>query len=191
MSSVPEKNDVLSAAVTVDDDQNELVAAAAADDDDMKSSVHKDADAVSLSSSIGVLSNGDGGDDEDGEEAQSKAVPVVEGSLNSFATLEAALPFKRGLSGYYDGKSKTFMNLAEVKSVEEIEKEESPLNKRRRLTVASKTLYKWGSSSSSMPHLTSSEGENSCSVGGEQELKSSTSSTSFGSVNSATKPSIN
>ncbi|MCD7469808.1 hypothetical protein HAX54_009057 [Datura stramonium] len=107
------------------------------------------------------VGHGDGGDDEDGEEAQSKAVPVVEGSLS------------------------------EVKSVEEIEKEESPLNKRRRLTVASKTLYKWGSSSSSMPHLTSSEGENSCSVGGEQELKSSTSSTSFGSVNSATKPSIN
>ncbi|KAK4338061.1 hypothetical protein RND71_042548 [Anisodus tanguticus] len=44
----------------------------------------------SLSSSIGVLSNEVGGEEEDGEEAES---PALEDSLNSFQSLEAALPF--------------------------------------------------------------------------------------------------
>lgn len=77
--SVPEKNDVPV-------DQNEVIDVA---DDDVISSVKKD----SMSSSIGLLSDGDGGDDEDGEEAQSNPL-IHEGSLNSLATLEAALPFK-------------------------------------------------------------------------------------------------
>lgn len=82
------------------------------------------------------------------------------------------------------------MNLAEVKSVEEVEKEESPLNKRRRLTVATNNLYKWGSSSSSsMPHLTHTDGENTYNVEvDQQEFKSST---SFNSVDSTANPSIN
>ncbi|KAK6782687.1 hypothetical protein RDI58_020483 [Solanum bulbocastanum] len=173
-------------SVPVQVDQNEVV-------DDLTSSVKNDDYTNSKSSSIGVLSHGDDGDDEDGEEAQSKAV-VEEGSLNSLATLEAALPFKRGLSGFYEGKSKTFMNLGDVKSIEDVDKEESPLNKRRRLTMAT-TLYKWGSSSSSsMPHLSPTDGENTHIVEVEQEYKSSTSSTSFNSIDSTTtttKPSIN
>ncbi|XP_015084744.1 uncharacterized protein LOC107028214 [Solanum pennellii] len=171
-------------------DQNEVVVD---DNDTMTNLVKKDDEIYSKSSSIGVLSHGDSGDDEDGEEAQSKGL-VEEGSLNSLAALEAALPFKRGLSGFYEGKSKTFMNLGDVKDIEDVEKEESPLNKRRRLTMAT-TLYKWGSSSSSsMPLLTPTDGENTHNVEVEQEFKSSTSSTSFNSVDSTTtttKPSIN
>lgn len=86
------------------------------------------------------------------------------------------------------------MNLGDVKNIEDVEKEESPLNKRRRLTMAT-TLYKWGSSSSSsMPLLTPNDGENTHNVEVEQEFKSSTSSTSFNSVDSTTtttKPFIN
>ncbi|XP_059277599.1 protein OXIDATIVE STRESS 3 LIKE 4 [Lycium ferocissimum] len=154
------------------------------DDEEMKSVVKSDSD-NSLSSSVGKLSNGVVGDDEDGEEAVSKA-EVDEGSLYSLATLEAALPFKRGLSVFYTGKSKSFVNLLEVKCLAEMEKDESPLNKRSRLTTTQNAMYKWGSSSSSMPVLTRSEG----SAGVEQEFKSSTGNTSFSSTNSATKPSI-
>ncbi|OIT39350.1 PREDICTED: uncharacterized protein LOC109238203 [Nicotiana attenuata] len=182
MSSVPEKKDYLA-------EENGVVAA----DCDVKSSVQKKslvADSLSFdqcdgSSSIGLLSNGDQEGEEEGDEAQSRA---VEGSLNSLASLEYALPFRRGLSGFYKGKSRSFMNLGEVKCVEEVEKEESPLNKRRRLTTAS--FYKWSSSSSSMPLLTHSEGENT-NIGIDQEFKSSTSTNSVSSVNSTTKPFIN
>ncbi|CAN4128218.1 unnamed protein product [Withania somnifera] len=170
MTFVAEKSNGVPVA---QDDQHEVVAnVVVITDNDTENSVKKDVDTISLSSSIGLLSDGNGGD-EDSEEAESKA--QVEGSLNSFATLEAALPFKRGLSDFYDGKSKTFMNLTEVKSVEEIEKEESSLNKRRRLTVAQSSLYKWGSSnsSSSLPHFTSTSGEKTHSVGVQQEFKSS------------------
>lgn len=71
-------------------DQNEVIV----DDNDMMTNlIKKDDEIYSKSSSIGVLSHGDSGDDEDGEEAQSKGL-VEEGSLNSLAALEAALPFK-------------------------------------------------------------------------------------------------
>ncbi|XP_009761407.1 uncharacterized protein LOC107832618 [Nicotiana tabacum] len=180
MSSLPEKKDFLA-------EENGVVVA----DYEIKSFVKKISDdplsfgQYDGSSSIGLLSNGDQEEEEEGEEAQSKA---VEGSLNSLASLEDALPFKRGLSTFYKGKSRSFMNLGEVKCVEEMEKEESPLNKRRRLTTAS--FYKWSSSSSSMPLLTHSEGENT-NIGIDQEFKSSTSTNSFSSVNSTTKLLIN
>ncbi|XP_060211217.1 protein OXIDATIVE STRESS 3 LIKE 4-like [Lycium barbarum] len=181
MSSVPEKNAFLAQENGVVVDQH---------DDEMKSVVKSDSD-NSLSSSIGKLSNGViGGDEEAGEEAVSKN-ELDEGALNSLTALEAALPFKRGLSGFYTGKSKSFVNLLEVKSLQEMEKEESPMNKRRRLTTTQNAMYKRASSSSSMPVLTRIDGENAQNVGVEQEFKSSTGNTSFSSVNSATKPSIN
>ncbi|KAJ8526613.1 hypothetical protein K7X08_029090 [Anisodus acutangulus] len=170
MSSVPEKNDDVFAQ------ENGVVVA----DDEMKSN---DSD-NSLSSSIGVLSDGVGVEEEEVDEAESSA---LEDSLNSLQSLEAALPFKRGISGFYTGKSKSFVNLAEVKCLKEMEKEENPLNKRRRLTIAqNNTLYKWGSNSSSMPHLTRSDGGNAYSVGVEQEFKSSTNRACFSSIDNST-----
>ncbi|KAF3629269.1 protein OXIDATIVE STRESS 3 LIKE 2 [Capsicum chacoense] len=154
MSSIFKETDVVALVNQNEIATNVVPIDVPTNDGDMRlGSVQKEVDTNS-SSSIGVLSDGGGQNDEDGEEALSKADPD-EGPLTSLAALEAALPLKRGLSAHYDGKSRTFMNLNEVKSVKEIEKEESPLNKRRRLTMARTILTKWGSSSSSssMPYL--------------------------------------
>lgn len=43
--------------------------------------------------------------------------------------------YRRGLSNHYIGKSKSFGNLMEAKDLEKVE---SPLNKRRRLLIANK-----------------------------------------------------
>lgn len=59
--------------------------------------------------------------------------------LSSLETLEDSLPFKRGLSNFYSGKSKSFTSLstaAAVASAKDIVKPENPLNKRRRLFIA-------------------------------------------------------
>ncbi|CAK9149827.1 unnamed protein product [Ilex paraguariensis] len=102
---------------------------------------------------------GDPSDGEEGEEVESK----LSGSLVSLGSLEDSLPFKRGLSNYFSGKSKSFANLSDVSSVKEVEKEENPLNKRRRIMIA----YKWSKKSSfygwknptSMPLLALNEEE--------------------------------
>ena len=47
---------------------------------------------------------------------------------------------RRGLSSNLSGKSKSFANLSEVRSVKDIEKPENPWNKKRRTMIASK-LY--------------------------------------------------
>ncbi|XP_033132503.1 uncharacterized protein LOC103834606 isoform X2 [Brassica rapa] len=44
----------------------------------------------------------------------------------------------RGLSNHYLGKSKSFGNLMEASKAKDLEKVESPLNKRRRLLIANK-----------------------------------------------------
>lgn len=86
MSSLPEKKDFLA-------EENGVVVA----DYEIKSFVKKISDdplsfgQYDGSSSIGLLSNGDQEEEEEGEEAQSKA---VEGSLNCLASLEDALPFR-------------------------------------------------------------------------------------------------
>ncbi|KAL4033967.1 hypothetical protein IC575_007085 [Cucumis melo] len=110
------------------------------------------------SSSIGVP---DDSDDEsvsstgrDSEEVQSKL---------SIRSLEESLPIKRGLSSHFSGKSKSFANLAEAKSVKDIEKPENSLNKRRRILIASKlakksSFYAWPNPKS-MPLLTLREEE--------------------------------
>ncbi|CAF2242040.1 uncharacterized protein LOC103834606 isoform X1 [Brassica rapa] len=54
------------------------------------------------------------------------------------STLEDSLPIKRGLSNHYLGKSKSFGNLMEASKAKDLEKVESPLNKRRRLLIANK-----------------------------------------------------
>ncbi|ESQ54038.1 hypothetical protein EUTSA_v10026165mg [Eutrema salsugineum] len=85
------------------------------------------------SSSVGVS----GGSSENEEEDD--AVSSQGRWLDSFgSSLEDSLPIKRGLSNHYIGKSKSFGNLMEASNAKDLEKVESPLNKRRRLLIANK-----------------------------------------------------
>lgn len=64
---------------------------------------------------------------------------------------------RRGLSSHFDGKSKSFTDLSQVSSLKELQKQESPFNKRRRVLIASKfstksSFYSW-SNPKSMPLL--------------------------------------
>ncbi|XP_038884123.1 protein virilizer homolog [Benincasa hispida] len=95
------------------------------------------------SSSIGVPD-----DDSDNESVSSTGGDreEVRSKLNagfvSLGSLEESLPIKRGLSNHFSGKSKSFVNLAEAKSVKDIEKPENSFNKRRRVLIATKLAKK-------------------------------------------------
>ncbi|KAK9266054.1 hypothetical protein L1049_018625 [Liquidambar formosana] len=109
---------------------------------------------LSESSSIGEPDESEDHDDDDGEaeEVQSK----FSGGLGSLGSLEESLPIKRGLSNYFSGKSKSFANISDVNSLKDLEKQENPLNKRRRTLMAckwaKKSFYTW-SNPTSMPLL--------------------------------------
>ncbi|PSS01034.1 Outer membrane usher protein like [Actinidia chinensis var. chinensis] len=96
-----------------------------------KGEIRTEAEESSESSSIGVP------DDSDDEEGEVESKP--NGSLPSLASLEESLPIKRGLSSHLSGKSKSFGNLSELRTVKEMVKIENPLNKRRRTMIA----YNW------------------------------------------------
>ncbi|CAN8326796.1 unnamed protein product [Cochlearia groenlandica] len=73
------------------------------------------------------------------EEEEDDAVSSKGRWIDSFSSsLEDSLPIKRGLSKHYIGKSKSFGNLMEANNAKDLEKLESPLNKRRRLLIANK-----------------------------------------------------
>ncbi|XP_061362552.1 protein OXIDATIVE STRESS 3 LIKE 4-like [Gastrolobium bilobum] len=96
---------------------------------------------------------------EEEEEVQSK----LKKGLNSLDSLEDSLPIKRGLSNHFIGKSKSFTDLSQVNTVKELEKQENPFNKRRRVLIASKlsrksSFYTW-SNPKSMPLLPLNEDE--------------------------------
>ncbi|KAJ4899099.1 Uncharacterized protein Rs2_13050 [Raphanus sativus] len=99
------------------------------------------------SSSVGVAGESS---ESEGEEDEDGAVSSQQGRwLDSFgSSLEDSLPIKRGLSNHYIGKSKSFGNLLEASnSAKDLEKVESPLNKRRRLLIANKLRRRTLSSS--------------------------------------------
>ncbi|KAL2517448.1 hypothetical protein Adt_13695 [Abeliophyllum distichum] len=94
---------------------------------------------VTSSSSIGKPS-----DDDDGGENEVQS-EISNGALNSIASLEDSLPMKRGLSMFYNGKSKSFVNLSGQESkleMKELEKPDHIVNKKRRLIVAEKLSRK-------------------------------------------------
>jgi hypothetical protein len=71
---------------------------------------------------------------------------------------------RRGLSSHFEGKSKSFTDLSQVNNLKELQKQESPFNKRRRVLIASKftrksTFYSW-SNPKSMPLLPVNEDHN-------------------------------
>ncbi|KAL2318267.1 hypothetical protein Fmac_032143 [Flemingia macrophylla] len=57
--------------------------------------------------------------------------------LASLVSLEDSLPTKSGLSNHFTGKSKSFTDLSQVSSLKELQKQENPFNKRRRLQMVS------------------------------------------------------
>ncbi|XP_010541540.1 PREDICTED: uncharacterized protein LOC104814974 [Tarenaya hassleriana] len=126
------------------------------------------------SSSIG--SPGDSEDDDDsGEDDTVSSKERLQG-LGSLSSLDDSLPIKRGLSNHYKGKSKSFGNLGEISSVKEVEKQENPLNKRRRLQICNKwsrrSFYAW-QNPKSMPLLPVNEDEEEDLKSGIDEAKSS------------------
>ncbi|KAK3436074.1 hypothetical protein EUGRSUZ_C00733 [Eucalyptus grandis] len=106
-------------------------------------------DSTSASSSIGKNSDDDtgnrssGGDDGEENEVQSS----YKGPLEMMDALEEVLPMSRGISKFYDGKSKSFTSLADASassSVKEIAKPENPLTRRRRNIFASSHMLDRG-----------------------------------------------
>ncbi|XP_047152643.1 uncharacterized protein LOC124824274 [Vigna umbellata] len=95
-------------------------------------------------------------EDDDDEEEQEQVHNTLK-SLASLDSLEDSLPIKRGLSNHFMGKSKSFTDLSQVNTVKELQKQENPFNKRRRVQIASKwsrrsSFYTWANPKS-MPLL--------------------------------------
>ncbi|CAL9071278.1 unnamed protein product [Musa textilis] len=80
------------------------------------------------------------------DDADSSASPTTEeephgdGPLYETASLVAQLPFKRGLSKYYQGKSQTFTSLSGVRCLEDLAKPERPQRKKMKPCKS----YGWG-----------------------------------------------
>ncbi|KAF8047729.1 hypothetical protein N665_2852s0004, partial [Sinapis alba] len=88
---------------------------------------------AAASSSIGR--NSDDDDDEEENEAESP----YKGPLDLMESLEEVLPVRKGISSYYNGKSKSFTNLTEAataltssSSMKDLAKPENPYSRRRR-----------------------------------------------------------
>ncbi|GLU01176.1 hypothetical protein SLE2022_184980 [Rubroshorea leprosula] len=138
------------------------------------------------SSSIG------GPGDSDGEEEDGVVSSQGSGGLASLDSLEDSLPIKRGLSNHYSGKSKSFANIADVSlnlnTAKDLEKPESPFNKRRRVLIANKwarkSFYSW-QNPKSMPVLASLNEDDEDEEG--KEIPSSSSSSSSSSCSSSSR----
>ncbi|KAL4603289.1 hypothetical protein ACB092_10G113500 [Castanea dentata] len=102
----------------------------------------EDEESCESSSSIGVPDDSEEDDDDENDDVSSKEVQSnFKRGLGSLSSLEDSLPIKRGLSNHFSGKSKSFANLSEVEvasTVKDLEKQENPFNKRRRVLIASK-----------------------------------------------------
>ncbi|MCE3049932.1 hypothetical protein HAX54_046148 [Datura stramonium] len=82
------------------------------------------------------------GEEEEEEEGESSDSPnsnsdgsishehTVGGALQNMSSLLQELPFKRGLSKHYNGKSQSFSSLSNVRSLEDMAKPENPYNKK-------------------------------------------------------------
>ncbi|XP_061374862.1 protein OXIDATIVE STRESS 3 LIKE 1 [Gastrolobium bilobum] len=96
---------------------------------------------TSSSSSIGkdsdVSSETESGENENENEAQSAF--KYNGSLDMMDSLQQVLPIRRGISTFYNGKSKSFTSLADAAtspSVKDIAKPENAYSRRRRNMMA-------------------------------------------------------
>ncbi|XP_018816683.2 uncharacterized protein LOC108988044 [Juglans regia] len=78
------------------------------------------------------------------------------GSLNDLSSLLQQLPIKRGLSKHYEGKSRSFTSLANVKCMEDLVKVEHPCNKKLKSCKSYVGLGESQSHRSSRPPMASS-----------------------------------
>ncbi|KAI9192403.1 hypothetical protein LWI28_022423 [Acer negundo] len=95
----------------------------------------------SSTSSIGRNSDlsGRSSEEEDEDSEENEVQSSYKGPLLVMDSLEEALPLRRGISNFYNGKSKSFTSLAEASSassVKEIAKQENAYTRRRRNILA-------------------------------------------------------
>ncbi|KAI5683817.1 hypothetical protein M9H77_05045 [Catharanthus roseus] len=64
------------------------------------------------------------------ESDSSSSSPTSSGPLQDMSSLLQQLPFKRGLSKHYNGKSQSFTSLSNVRSLEDLAKPENPYKKK-------------------------------------------------------------
>ncbi|GAB4836917.1 hypothetical protein Ancab_001828 [Ancistrocladus abbreviatus] len=97
---------------------------------------------IGRNSDLSVKSSSERDDDGDDNEVQSS----LKESLNStFDALEEALPIRRGISRFYNGKSKSFASLADASSacasVKDISKPENAYSRKRKNLLAFSLLW--------------------------------------------------
>lgn len=97
-------------------------------------------EASSSSSSVGEDSDDAGSGEEDEEEVQGEC----RGPLHGMQSLEESLPFSRGISSFYNGKSKSFTSLSDAAvscvSAKDLSKDENAYTRKRRNLLALKTM---------------------------------------------------
>lgn len=100
------------------------------------------AEECSTSSSIGR--NSDVSSERSMDEGENEVESVYNGPLHAMETLQEVLPTRRGISNFYNGKSKSFTTLADAvssPSVKDIAKPENAYTRRRRNLMALNHVY--------------------------------------------------
>ncbi|KAL4284536.1 hypothetical protein GQ457_16G002150 [Hibiscus cannabinus] len=115
----------------------------AAEEDDWRSLAST---TTTSSSSIGKNSDDDvsGRSSDGGGCDENEVQSPYEGGLNMTDSLQQVLPMRRGISSFYDGKSKSFTSLADAcaaRSIKEIAKPENAYTRRRRNLLAINHLW--------------------------------------------------
>ncbi|KAJ9168045.1 hypothetical protein P3X46_019619 [Hevea brasiliensis] len=103
-----------------------------------------DLDDSSSSLSIGRNSDLSGGEDSGQDCDESEVQSLYKGPLDSMVALEEVLPIKRGISKFYNGKSKSFTSLADASSASSIKdfaKPENPYNRKRKNQLARNNFW--------------------------------------------------
>ncbi|KAM7274945.1 hypothetical protein ACFE04_016811 [Oxalis oulophora] len=97
-----------------------------------------DDDGSYSSTSIGMNSSDDISDDDD------EVHSCFKGPLDTMDVLEQVLPIKKGISKFYNGKSKSFTSLADISDVsssaKDLAKPKNPFNKKRKNLLVNRHL---------------------------------------------------
>ncbi|XP_039130807.1 uncharacterized protein LOC120267174 [Dioscorea cayenensis subsp. rotundata] len=105
-------------------------------EEEMRKLMEEEEETSSLSY-IGQASDDDDDDDDDGGEEEEEVESKRRDCLTSLVELHMFLPIKRGLSDFFEGKSRSFKCLSDLNiaaaTAEVLAKPENPYNKRRRL----------------------------------------------------------
>uniref|UniRef100_A0A5B6ZCX5 Uncharacterized protein n=1 Tax=Davidia involucrata TaxID=16924 RepID=A0A5B6ZCX5_DAVIN len=136
----------------------------------------------SCSSSIGKNSDLSGRSSADGEDSGDTEVQSsYKGPLNAMDSLEEVLPIKRGISKFYEGRSKSFTSLARASSssIKDLVKPENAYTRKRRNLLAATSLVDGGISKRLLSSSSSSRLAMSNSSSGNSNFNSKLISTTF------------